>query len=52
MCRSNTIETVVNGTTQRRVGPVSVSQGSIGLQLEGFPVEFRNLWLEPLNGGK
>jgi len=25
-----------------------VSAGAIALQLEGFPIDFRNVWLEPL----
>jgi hypothetical protein len=47
-CRSNTIETFVNGVHQVFVDTVTVSNGNVGLQLEGFPVEFRNMWLEPV----
>ncbi len=47
-CRSNTIETFVNGVHQVFVDKVTVSSGNVGLQLEGFPVEFRNIWLEPV----
>ena len=47
-CRSDTIEVEVNGVRQNRVEKVSATAGGIGLQMEGYPVEFRNLWLEPL----
>lgn len=47
-CRSNTIETFVNGVRQKFVEQVSVSIGNVGLQLEGYAVEFRNLWLVPV----
>ena len=47
-CRGATIEVFVNGTRQNRVEKLPVSTGRIALQLEGYPIEFRNLWLEPL----
>ena len=47
-CRAATIEVFVNGTRQNRVEKLPVSAGRIALQLEGYPIEFRNLWLEPL----
>ena len=47
-CRGDTIECSVNGVPQNRVGKLPVSAGAIALQLEGFPIEFRNVWLEPL----
>jgi hypothetical protein len=47
-CRTNTIETFVNGARQIFVDQVTVSSGNIGLQLEGFPVEFRNMWVKSL----
>lgn len=47
-CRDNTIEVSVNGVKQNRVDKLSVSAGNIALQMEGFPIEFRNVWLEPL----
>ena len=49
-CRSNTIETYVNGVRQNHVEQVSVSSGNVGLQFEGFAVDFRNLWLAPVKG--
>jgi hypothetical protein len=47
-CRRDTIEVFVNGVRQNRVDQLPVSAGRIGLQMEGFPVEFRNVWLETL----
>ena len=47
-CRGDTIEVWVNGVKQNRVDKLPVSAGAIALQMEGFPIEFRNVWLEPL----
>jgi hypothetical protein len=47
-CRGDTIEVLVNGVRQNHVTKLPVSSGAIALQLEGFPIEFRNIWLEPL----
>jgi hypothetical protein len=47
-CRDDTIECSVNGVRQNRVAKLPVSAGAIALQLEGFPIEFRNVWLKPL----
>jgi hypothetical protein len=47
-CRDDTIEVFVNGVRQNKVEKVSVKSGAIGLQMEGFPVDFRDLWLEKL----
>lgn len=48
VCRSNTVTVRVNGILQNEVSGTSVTSGSIGLQAEGKPVEFRNLFIEPL----
>jgi len=48
ICRGDTLECSVNGVRQNRVEKLPVSAGAIALQLEGFPIEFRNVWLEPL----
>ncbi len=45
-CRADTIEAWVNGVRQNHIEKISVRAGAIGLQLEGFPIEFRNVWLE------
>ncbi|HKB57695.1 MAG TPA: family 16 glycoside hydrolase [Lacunisphaera sp.] len=44
----DTIEVFVNGVRQNQVGKLPVSAGNIALQMEGFPIEFRNVWLEAL----
>ncbi len=48
VCRDNTITLTVNGLVQNRATETSVSAGPIGLQSEGSPIEFRNIYLEPL----
>lgn len=48
VCRSNTVTVRVNGVLQNEVTGTSVNSGAIGLQAEGKPVEFRNLFIEPL----
>jgi hypothetical protein len=47
-CRGDTIEVFVNGVRQNKVEKISVQSGAIGLQMEGFPVEFRDIWVEKL----
>ena len=44
----DTLEIYVNGVRQNRAEGLPARAGTIGLQLEGQPVEFRNLWLRPL----
>ena len=41
-------DVTVNGVHQNHVEKVSVRSGAIGVQLEGYPIEFRNLWVERL----
>lgn len=45
------IEAFVNGVRQNDVTDLPVRAGRIGLQLEGFPIEFRRVWIEPLPSG-
>jgi hypothetical protein len=40
------VEAFVNGVRQNRVEKLPATKGSIALQMEGFPIEFRNLWLQ------
>ena len=47
-CRADVVEVWINGVKQNRVDKLPASAGAIALQMEGFPVEFRNVWLEPL----
>jgi len=46
--RADRIEAYVNGVLQNNVDQLPVRAGQIALQMEGFPIEFRNVWLEPL----
>jgi polygalacturonase len=45
--RGDFLEAFVNGVRQNRVEKLPASKGSIGLQMEGFPVEFRDIWVQP-----
>ena len=47
-CRGDTIEVFINGVRQNFVEKLPVSAGNIALQMEGFPIDFRNVWLQPL----
>lgn len=48
VCKGNTITLHVNGVLQNTATECTVSKGTIGLQSEGAPIEFRNIVLEPL----
>jgi hypothetical protein len=48
-CRGASIEVFVNGVRQNYVDDLLVAAGAIALQMEGFPIEFRDVWLEPLD---
>jgi hypothetical protein len=50
VCRGNTITIRVNGVLQNAVTGTSADSGTIGLQAEGAPVEFRQVFLEKLDG--
>ncbi len=47
-CRGASLETFVNGLRQNFVHNLPASSGRIALQMEGCPIEFRNLWLQQL----
>ena len=47
-CRGETIEVFVNGVRQNFVEKLPVVSGAIALQMEGHPIEFREVWLAPL----
>lgn len=49
ICRGNTIELRVNGLLQNVATECSLTEGAIGLQAEGSRIQFRNLWVEPLD---
>jgi hypothetical protein len=47
-CKGDTIEVFVNGVRQNFVNKLPVTAGTIALQVEGAPIYFRNVWLQPL----
>jgi len=47
-CTNNSIEVYVNGVRQNSVTNLPTDSGQIALQMEGYPIEFRNIWLEQL----
>jgi len=49
VCRSNTVEIVVNGKSMNKLTGVDVSSGYVGIQSEGGPFELRRVSLEPLS---
>ena len=48
ICRSNTVEIIVNGKSMNQITGVDVSAGYVGLQSEGAAMEVRKFFLEPL----
>jgi hypothetical protein len=48
VCRQNIIRVFINGVLQNMATETSVSSGKICLQSEGSPIEFRNVYIEPL----
>jgi hypothetical protein len=49
VCRGDTISLTVNGVLQNEGTNASETSGWICLQSEGSPIEFRNIYIEPLN---
>jgi Domain of Unknown Function (DUF1080) len=49
VCRGGTVQVSINGIFQNKVTRCTQRTGRIGIQLEGFPFELRNLRLTPLN---
>ena len=48
-CEGKIIKIKVNGLLQNLATDCNVTKGSIGLQAEGSKIQFRNLWVEPIN---
>jgi hypothetical protein len=48
ICKDNWVVVLVNGTLQNVATGCSERSGQICLQSEGAPIEYRNLWIEPL----
>ncbi|MBN2805413.1 MAG: DUF1080 domain-containing protein [Prolixibacteraceae bacterium] len=46
ICERDKISIYVNGTLQNEAKNLSLTGGAIGLQSEGSPIEFRNVYLE------
>ncbi len=49
VCRGGTIQVSINGIFQNKITHCTQHAGRIGIQLEGFPFELRNLRLTPLD---
>lgn len=49
ICRSNTVEIIVNGKSMNKLTGVDVSSGYVGIQSEGGAFELRRVALEPLS---
>ena len=47
-CKADTIKCFVNDVLQNEGSAVTPSEGSICLQSEGSPIEFRNIYIEPI----
>jgi peroxiredoxin len=50
VCDGNTIRLTVNGVHQNTMTGAAPHSGHILLQSEGSPIEFRNIYIEPLGG--
>ena len=50
LCVNGTITLYVNGLLQNTATETTVNSGKIGLQSEGSPIEFRNIYLQPKSG--
>lgn len=48
-CNEDELTIYVNGTLQNEGKQLSLTSGSIGLQSECSPIEFRNVYLEPID---
>jgi hypothetical protein len=46
-CYGGSLTIFVNGVYQNFVANLPATSGQIALQMEGYPIEFRNLWLQP-----
>jgi len=49
ICKNGTIVPIVNGVIQNVATGAELTFGSICLQSEGSPIEFRNIYLEPVD---
>jgi len=49
-CSGDNINIVINGVRQNKGTGLNITKGHICLQSEGGPIEFRNVWIQPLRG--
>ncbi len=49
VCSANNIEVYINGVLQNKGSKLTTSSGSICIQSEGGPMQFRNIELQPLD---
>jgi hypothetical protein len=48
VCRDGAMDVTLNGVVQNHVTGCKPAAGQIGIQLEGFPYDLRNIRIEPL----
>ena len=48
ICRGDTVECRINGVLENRATHVTPHSGKVGLQIEGYPLEWRAITLAPL----
>lgn len=49
VCRDGAIEVSINGVFENKVTDASPAAGAVGVQLEGYPFELRNVRITPLD---
>jgi len=49
ICKNNTLKVWINGVLQNNITGLTASNGFIGFQNEGKPLEFRNLMIKSIN---
>ena len=49
LCRNNSVIVYINGVLQNQADDLGFTSGKIALQSEGTPIEFRNIYIEPLD---
>jgi hypothetical protein len=52
VAQDDTLTLTINGAPANKAIKLPAKAGAIGLQLEGFPIEFQNVWIEPIPESK
>ena len=52
VAQEDTLVLTVNGVVANKVARLPQKSGAIALQMEGFPIEFQHIRLEPLEAAK